>query len=41
MDIKKQMREQGMDESLLAGKDTLAALVRIAHANRLGMTFQC
>jgi hypothetical protein len=40
IDIKKQMREQGMEKTLLAGKNTLAALVRIAHANRLGMIFE-
>lgn len=40
MDLKKQMRRQGMDKQLLEGTKTLAALIRIAHANRLDMILE-
>jgi hypothetical protein len=39
-DIKKQMRQQGLDQRLLEGTRTLAALVRIAHATRQGIIFR-
>jgi hypothetical protein len=35
--FKTQMRHQGMQRDLLAGKKTLAAMVRVAHAMRQGM----
>jgi hypothetical protein len=35
--LKTQMRNQGMHRDLLAGKKTLAAMVRVAHAMRQGM----
>jgi hypothetical protein len=38
-DIKKQMRQQGLDRRFLEGKRTLAALIRIAHATRQGIIF--
>lgn len=38
--IKTKMRAQGMEKTLLEGKNPLAALVRIAHGIRLGMTFK-
>ncbi|TFW18667.1 hypothetical protein [Duganella callida] len=37
MSLKKQMRSQGMDKTLLDGTKELAALVRVGHAIRLGM----
>ena len=37
--LKKEMRKQGLDKRFLEGRRTLAALVRIAHANRQGIIF--
>jgi hypothetical protein len=36
-DLKKQMREQGLDKELLKGTGKLAALVRVIHATRRGI----